>query len=79
MKTFKVGEFKSKFSNIIKNVEQGDEIVISYGKKGERVAVLIPYYKYKLKNKVKLGILKNKASCHIKKNFKISDEEFLNS
>jgi prevent-host-death family protein len=43
MKTFTVGEFKTDFSEIIARVRAGEEIIISYGKKKEKVAVLIPY------------------------------------
>lgn len=43
-------------------------------------AVIVPYEKYKAPKKERpLGILKGKASFKIKDDFKMTDEEFLNS
>jgi len=77
MRTLQVGEFKRKFSDILDHVRHGEEIAITFGKKKEKVAILIPYEKYQKKNNRKLGLLENKASYHIKNDFEISDEEFL--
>ena len=78
MKTLQVGELKKYFSKVLDDVRNGEEVGISFGKKHELVAVLVPISKYKKKNKRKLGLLKDKASFEISKDFKISDEEFLN-
>jgi antitoxin (DNA-binding transcriptional repressor) of toxin-antitoxin stability system len=43
METFKVGELKANFSSILKKIEAGKDIIICYGKKNEKVAVLMPY------------------------------------
>lgn len=75
MKTFPVGEFKTHFSEIIERVRAGEEIIISYGKKKENVAVLIPYAAYKSK-KVRLGLLQDKALT-IHDDFQMSEEELL--
>ncbi len=75
MKTFAVGEFKARFSEIVERVRAGDEIIISYGKKKENVAVLIPYAAYKTK-KIRLGLLQDK-SLKIQDDFKMSEEELL--
>jgi len=75
MKTFAVGEFKAHFSEIIKRVRDGDEIIISYGKKKENIAVLIPYAAYKTK-KIQLGLLQSK-SLKIHDDFKMTEEELL--
>ncbi len=45
----------------------------------EKIAVLVPFDKYIKKNKRKLGMLEKRASFHMKKDFEISDEEFLDS
>ena len=75
MKTFAVGEFKAHFSEIIERVRAGEEIIISYGKKKENVAVLIPYTTYKTK-KIRLGLLQDK-SFKIHDDFKMTEEELL--
>ncbi len=78
MKTLQIGELKAKFSQIIEEVKNGEEVTISYGKKQEKVAVIIPYSKYQRKtNRIKLGLLEGKASYKIHDDFKITEEEFL--
>ena len=75
MKTFHVGEFKSKFSEILNQIRKGEEIAIAFGRKKEKVAVILPYLKYKKNKKRKLGILENKAAFSIQRNFKITEKE----
>ncbi len=77
MKTLQVGEFKRKFSEILDTVKDGEEVTITYGKKKEKVAILVPYEKYHKKNKRRLGLLEKKASFKISDDFEISDEDFL--
>lgn len=77
MNQFTVGQFKSKFSEILSRVLQGESISITYGKNKKRVAALVPYNKYLADKKIKLGILEGKASFKIKKGFKMTEEEFL--
>ena len=77
MKTYAVGEFKAHFSEIIERVLAGEEIIISYGKKKEDVAVLIPYAAYKTK-KIRLGLLQDR-SLKIHDDFKMTDEELSGS
>ena len=76
MKTLPVGVFKTHFSKIINEVKDGEEIIITYGKKKENVAVLIPYSQYKAGKRIKLGLLKNKK-IKIHNDFKMSEEELL--
>ena len=75
MKTFAVGDFKTHFSEVIERVRSGEEIIISYGKKKENVAVLIPYAAYKTK-KIRLGLLQDK-SFKVHDDFKMTEDEFL--
>lgn len=75
MKTFAVGDFKTHFSEMLELVRSGEEIIISYGKKKENVAVLIPYAAYKTK-KIRLGLLQDK-SFKVHDDFKMTEEELL--
>ena len=77
MQTLTVGEFKSKFSEIIGQVRKGESVGVTYGKKKEKIAVLIPFKKKLAKRK--LGIWEGKASFKLSKDFKMTDEELLNS
>jgi len=76
MKTMTVGEFKSAFSDVLKRVIAGEEIGISFGKKKEIVARLVPKNKGNAPKR-KLGVLEGKASVKFSKDFKITEAEFL--
>lgn len=78
MNLLTVGEFKAKFSEVVKMILAGKQVGITYGKKKEPIAVLTPYKKYKTKKR-RLGILEGKGSFKILKGFKMTDEELLNS
>ncbi len=79
MQTLTIGELKTSFSEVLKKIRSGEEIVISYGKKREKVAVLIPYSTYASTPERSLGLLKNRAECIIHDDFEISEEEMLAS
>lgn len=79
MKVLTVGEFKAKFSEVVEALLQGEEVTVSYGKNKEKIGVVVPYDLYKKKKKIKLGIWEGKAKVKFAKNFKMTDEEFLNS
>jgi antitoxin (DNA-binding transcriptional repressor) of toxin-antitoxin stability system len=80
MVTLPVGEFKAHFSEILKKVENGEEFVISYGKRKQKVAAIIPFKKFASSRPFrKIGILKGKAGFRISDDFKMTDEEFLQS
>lgn len=74
-----VGEFKSKFSEVLEKVKKGESVGITYGKSRKKVAALVPYEKVAQGKPIKLGLYKGEFSFKIKKGFKMTDEEFLNS
>ncbi|HNZ27853.1 MAG TPA: prevent-host-death protein [Spirochaetota bacterium] len=76
MKTLTVGKFKSDFSKVIKDIENGEEIIVEFGKSHKKIAILVPYQKYNLKKR-KIGILEGKASFKMKDDFKMTTEELL--
>jgi len=80
MKTIQSAEAKAKFSDILRDVQAGNEIAISYGKKKQNIAVIIPYEQWERNQKKRqLGTLEGKMSVKFSKDFKMTDEEFLNS
>jgi antitoxin (DNA-binding transcriptional repressor) of toxin-antitoxin stability system len=76
MKVLSVGEFKANFSEVLKIVLAGEEVGISYGKKKEVVASLVPKSIAK-KPKRKIGLLESKWNVVFGKNFSITENEFL--
>ena len=77
MQTMTVGHFKSHFSEVLDIVKHGEDVVISYGKKKENIAVLVPFDRYAGKPKRTLGMLAGKASFTTSADFKITDDELL--
>ena len=75
MKTMTVGDFKTHFSEVLKSVEAGEKIGITYGKAKTIKAYLVP--KEEKTQPRKLGILKGTARVTFKKDFTMSTEEFL--
>lgn len=76
MKTLPVGELKTHFSEILNEIKSGEEIIITYGKKKESIAVIVPYSSYIKKNKINLGMLKHKKMI-IHDDFEMTEEEFV--
>lgn len=74
-----VGQFKSKFSEVLDIVLQGGSVGITYGKNKKKVAALVPYKKYAKLSRFTLDLLKDKAAFTIHKGFKVTDEALLQS
>jgi len=79
MQTMTVGEVKAHFSEVLEMVQNGEDVVISFGKKKEKIAVLVPFTHYQGKPQRRLGLLEGKATFTLKEDFAISDEELLKS
>ncbi|KGE73442.1 type II toxin-antitoxin system Phd/YefM family antitoxin [Spirochaeta lutea] len=76
MKTLPVGEFKTHFSDILKEVQSGEEVIITYGRNKKGVAALIPISEYKQQNTIKIGLLKDQQYS-ISEDFEMTEEEFI--
>lgn len=79
MRILTIGKLKTNFSEVLEHVKQGETVVISYGRKKEKVAALIPYRQLKPTQPRSLGVLEGRAQCHILDDFSMSDEELLGS
>lgn len=79
MQTLTIGELKTRFSEVLEKIRSGQKIVISYGRKREKVAVIIPYSAYASTQERSLGLLKDRAGCIIHDDFEISEKEMLAS
>ena len=80
MKTMTVGELKAQFSAVLDQIAAGGEpIAISYGRKKEKVAAIVPYSLLRPDADRQLGLLKGKGRCVIHDDFAISDDELLNA
>jgi antitoxin (DNA-binding transcriptional repressor) of toxin-antitoxin stability system len=77
MKTMTVGEFKSRFSEALDAVRDGETIVVSYGRNHRKVAAMVPYSELKPRQHRPLGLLKSTVRVKFDQNFALTDEEFL--
>jgi antitoxin (DNA-binding transcriptional repressor) of toxin-antitoxin stability system len=78
MKTMTVGELKAQFSEVLGNlVKNGEPVAVSFGKKKERVAAIIPYSQLPQQGERPLGVMKGRARCITHENFALDDEEML--
>ncbi len=71
-----VGEFKTHFSKVVEWVKQGNKVAVTFGKKKEIIGYFIPNKPFSLKKRT-LGIMEGKARAVFHKDFKITEEEFL--
>jgi len=79
MKTLQSAKAKTHFSSILRDVEAGNEIAITYGKKKQTVAVIIPYEKWKKNQKRRIGTLEGKISVKFSDDFAMTYEELINT
>lgn len=77
MKTMSVAELKNRFSSVLETVEAGEEIIIAFGRKKEKIAVIVPYKTYIKRKKRTLGTLKDRGKL-VMADFEMTDEELLN-
>ena len=71
-----VGDLKTNFSEILKEVQLGEKIAIAFGKKKEIVAYLVPKSSEKPKKR-QLGLLQGIGTVTFADDFKMTEEEFL--
>ncbi len=74
MKTMTVGDFKTNFSAALKEVEAGEKIAITFGRKKEVKAMLVPSETKPKKRK--LGILEGKVTAKFIGGHNTTEEEF---
>jgi hypothetical protein len=77
MTTLTVGVLKSRFSEVLGQIEHGKEFAVSYGRKKKKVAVIIPFKKYQKTGRRRLGLLDGKLAYRFSADYKISDGELL--
>jgi len=79
MKTLPVAEVRTNFSALLKEVELGNDIGITFGRKKETIAVIVSIEEYNKIKTRKLGTLEGKVKVEFSENWTITDEEFINS
>ena len=74
-----IAEAKAHFSEVLRQVEAGEEVIVTRGTRKEAVAAIIPMAKYRAKKERKLGSLEGKMSVVFHDDWYMTDEELLAS
>lgn len=77
MKTLAVGELKAQFSAVLTAMKEGHPVTVGFGKSKRKIAVLVPYRQYRKTAERSLGILEGRATCRVRADFSMSDEDVL--
>ncbi len=78
VKTMTVAEFKTRFSEVLEAVKQGESIAVTYGRSKRTVAIIRPPVRKRKKGR-SLGMLRGKVSFEIPPDFEMSESELLKS
>lgn len=76
MRTVNVGDLKTHFSQILKDVENGEKIIIAFGKQSKKLAVIVPFQQY-FGQKRKIGLLAKRGKVKFSKEWAMTDEELI--
>jgi len=79
MTTMPIAEVKANLSDVLRRVEDGEEIVVTRGAKKQPVAAVIPMAKYQAKKERKLGTLEHWGEIIFHDDWSMTDEELLAS
>lgn len=77
MKTLSVGVLKSRFSEVLEKVKQGEKFGIVYGRKKKPIAMLVPFPDTEEKRERRLGILDGNCTIRFADDFKMTEEELI--
>ena len=75
MEALTVAQIKTRFSDILVRVKNGEQFKILYGKSKKPVAMIVPIEN--MDSHRKIGVLDGKAKFKINGSGKISEEDFL--
>ncbi len=76
MKTVTIGEFKTNLSALVLKVQQGEELVVTHGRKKKKILRVLAFREEKPKKR-KLGLLEGKVKAVFHDDWEMSEEELL--
>lgn len=78
MKTLSVAELKAQFSEVLTRMAlDGEPVAISFGRRKQKVAALVPYQMLQDPRPRVLGPLQGRARFQLREDFALSDDELL--
>ncbi|MDR1412746.1 MAG: type II toxin-antitoxin system prevent-host-death family antitoxin [Actinomycetes bacterium] len=78
MLSMAIAEAKTQFSSVLDRVQAGEQVTITKGKARQPIAVIIPFPEWEAKKpRRELGTLAHLGSVTFAKDWKMTDEDFL--
>ena len=77
IETIPVGKLKARFAAVLATVRAGGSVIVSYGRKHESGAALVPLGQLRQPVARRLGSLAGRASVAFASDFEMTEEEFL--
>jgi prevent-host-death family protein len=77
MERMAIAVAKARFSAVLKDVEGGEEIVVTHGRDQRPVAVIVPFERWRKTRRRRLGGLAGWGEITLAADFALSDEELL--
>ena len=74
-----VSEAKAHFSDVLRQVAAGEEIIVTRGVRKEAVAAIIPIEKYRMQKQRTLGALQHWGTITIEESWVMTEEDLLSS
>ena len=72
-------DFKANFSSVVDELKHGNKVMITYGRKKEPLATIIPQSQLTKPNySVEIGDLKSQGWAYTLKDFEMTEEELIN-
>jgi len=75
--TLPIAEAKAQFADLIRTVEQGDEVVITRGVRRQRVAAIVPIDRWRESKKRRLGAVAHWGPIRFGDDWAISDDDLV--
>jgi prevent-host-death family protein len=77
MDTLPLAQAKARFSAVIEEVMGGGEVAVSYGRKRQTVAVIMPFERWKRLTQRQLGTLQGRGTLTFADDFPMTEEELI--
>ena len=75
MNSIAIAEARAKLSTVLKNVQAGEEFIITSDRSKEPVAVVVPFSEWKKSQSRKLGSLSGKVRVEFSDDLQMTEEE----
>lgn len=73
MRIMTTADVKAHFAEVLERVKSGETVIVSYGRRKEKIAAIVPYAQVATQGPRPLGLLQGKVRYRIGDDFAITD------